>query len=326
MTQGIIFGVSLLISLIITLILEKKFIPFLMRIKMGQVILEIGPRWHKSKEGTPTMGGIFFIVAITLVTLVIGGTEAYKTGDFSVIITLIMMLLFGVIGFFDDYTKFVKKQNKGLTALQKLVFQFVVAALYIAAMAYMGYIDTTLDLPFCDKAVELGGFYYIISTVFITFIVNSVNLTDGIDGLAGSVTLVISILFALLAFVFSNTPMIALTGAAIGGLVGFLWYNINPARIFMGDTGSLFLGGMVVGFAYIFKSPFLIFFGGMWYIIESVSVMMQVFSFKAFGKRIFKMTPIHHHFEMCSWTEHKIVRVFSLFTALMCIIAYIAFI
>ncbi len=326
MTQGIIFLLSLVISLIITLILEKKFIPFLMRIKMGQVILEIGPRWHKSKEGTPTMGGIFFITAIALVTLILGGIEAYKTGDFSVIITLIMMLLFGVIGFIDDYTKFVKKQNKGLTALQKLVLQFVVAALYIASMAYMGYIDTTLDLPFTDKAVELGGFYYVISVVFITFIVNSVNLTDGIDGLAGSVTLVISLLFALLAFIFSNTAVIALTGAAIGGLIGFLWYNINPARIFMGDTGSLFLGGMVVGFAYIFNSPFLIFFAGMWYMIESVSVMIQVFSFQIFGKRVFKMTPIHHHFEMCSWTEHKIVRVFSLFTAVMCIIAYFSFI
>ena len=202
----------------------------------------------------------------------------------------------------------------------------MVATLYIATMAYMGYIDTALDLPFSDKTIELGGFYYIISVIFITFIVNSVNLTDGIDGLAGSVTLVVSILFALLSFIFSNTPMIALTGAAIGGLIGFLWYNINPARIFMGDTGSLFLGGMVAGFAYIFNSPFLIFFGGMWYIIESVSVMIQVFSFKVFGKRVFKMTPIHHHFEMCSWTEHKIVRAFSLFTALMCIIAYFAFI
>ncbi len=326
MTQGIIFGASIVISLIVTLLLEKRFIPFLMRIKMGQVILEIGPRWHKSKEGTPTMGGIFFICAIALVTLVFGGIEAYRTGDLSVIITLIMMLLFGVIGFIDDYTKFVKKQNKGLTALQKLVLQIVVASLYIGAMAHMGYIGTSLDLPFTDKALELGGFYYVISVIFITFMVNSVNLTDGIDGLAGSVTLVISVLFALLAFIFSNTSMTVLTGAAIGGLIGFLWYNINPARIFMGDTGSLFLGGMVVGFAYILNSPFLIFFAGMWYMIESVSVMIQVFSFQTFGKRVFKMTPIHHHFEMCSWTEHKIVRVFSLFTALMCIIAYFAFI
>lgn len=326
MTQGIIFGISLIVSLIITLTLEKKFIPFLMRIKMGQVILEIGPRWHKSKEGTPTMGGIFFIIPITLVTLSVGSIEAYKTGDFSVLITLLMMILFGVIGFIDDYTKFVKKQNEGLTALQKLVFQFAVATAYVVTMASFGYIGTSLDLPFVDKVLELGAFYYIISVIFIVFIVNSVNLTDGIDGLAGSITLVISVLFLLLAFIYSNTALITLTGAAIGGLIGFLWYNINPARIFMGDTGSLFLGGFVVGVSYVFDAPFLIFLAGLWYIIESVSVMIQVFSFKVFGKRVFKMTPIHHHFEMSSWTEHKIVRVFSVFTALMCIIAYFSFI
>ena len=326
MTVGIIFSLSLILSLVITLILEKKFIPFLMRIKMGQVILEIGPRWHKSKEGTPTMGGIFFITAISLVTLLLGSFYSYKSGNWSVIITLIMMFLFGVIGFIDDYTKFVKKQNKGLTALQKLILQFIVSSLYIGAMAYFGYINTSLDLPFTDKFLELGPLYYVLSVIFITFIVNSVNLTDGIDGLAGSVTLVIAVLFSALAFIFKDIPLLALVGSVIGGLIGFLYYNINPARIFMGDTGSLYLGGFVVGVAYIFNCPFLIFFAGLWYIIETVSVMLQVASFQLFGKRIFKMTPIHHHFEMLSWSEHKIVRTFSLFTAVMCILAYFAFI
>ncbi len=326
MTEGIIFSISILLSLVITLILEKKFIPFLMRIKMGQVILEIGPRWHKSKEGTPTMGGIFFITAISAVTLLLGSFYSYKSGNFSVLITLVMMFLFGVIGFIDDYTKFVKKQNKGLSAIQKLILQFIVASLYIAAMAYFGYIGTSLDLPFSDKSLELGFLYYVLSVIFITFIVNSVNLTDGIDGLAGSVTLVIAVLFSALAFIFKDIPLLALVGAVVGGLIGFLYYNINPARIFMGDTGSLYLGGFVVGVAYIFNSPFLIFFAGLWYIIETVSVMLQVASFQIFGKRIFKMTPIHHHFEMLSWSEHKIVRSFSLFTALMCIVAYFSFI
>ena len=326
MTAGIIFTLSIILSLILTLALEKKFIPFLMRIKMGQVILEIGPRWHKSKEGTPTMGGIFFITAITLVTLAFGTYHACISGNFSVIITLVMMLLFGAIGFIDDYTKFVKKENKGLSALQKLVLQIIVSSLYIGVMAYMGYIDTALDLPFTDTTLELGVFYYILSVIFISFIVNSVNLTDGIDGLAGSVTLVISVLFALMAFLLKDIPLIALTGSAIGGLIGFLWYNINPARIFMGDTGSLFLGGFVVGVSYIFNCPILIFIAGLWYVIESVSVMLQVASFQMFGKRIFKMTPIHHHFEMMSWSEHKIVRTFAVFTAIMCIVAYFAFI
>lgn len=326
MSVGIIFSISIVLSLVITLLLEKKFIPFLMRIKMGQVILEIGPRWHKSKEGTPTMGGIFFITAITAVTLIFGSFYSYKSGNWSVVITLVMMFLFGLIGFIDDYTKFVKKENKGLTAIQKLVLQFLVSSLYIGVMAGFGYIGTSLDLPFTDTSVELGPLYYVLSVLFITFVVNSVNLTDGIDGLAGSVTLVIAVLFSALGFIFKDIPLLALVGSAIGGLIGFLWYNINPARIFMGDTGSLYLGGFVVGVAYIFNSPFLIFFAGLWYIIESVSVMLQVASFQMFGKRIFKMTPIHHHFEMLSWSEHKIVRTFSIFTALMCIVAYFAFI
>ncbi|MBR6633908.1 MAG: phospho-N-acetylmuramoyl-pentapeptide-transferase [Clostridia bacterium] len=325
MTIGMIFAISLVASLIITLALEKKFIPFLMRIKMGQVILDIGPRWHKSKEGTPTMGGIFFIFAIVVVTLVFGAYHAVINGDWSVLITLAMMVLFGVIGFIDDYTKFVKKQNQGLTAIQKLVLQFAVSALYIGAMAALGYIDTELKLPFTDKTLELGIFYYILSIIFITFTVNSVNLTDGIDGLAGSVTLVISVLFSALAIMSGGMALTSLMGAVVGGLIGFLWYNINPARIFMGDTGSLFLGGFVVGIAYIFDCPVLVFISGLWYMIESVSVMLQVFSFKVFHRRIFKMTPIHHHFEMIGWSEHKIVRRFSIFTAIMCIIAYFAF-
>lgn len=326
MTAVIIFSLSIILSLILTLALEKKFIPFLMRIKMGQVILEIGPRWHKSKEGTPTMGGIFFITAISVVTLAFGTFYSFKTGNWSVLITLFMMLLFGVIGFVDDYTKFVKKQNKGLTALQKLIFQFAVSSMYVGAMGALGYIHTNLKLPFTDVTLELGALYYVLSVIFITFIVNSVNLTDGIDGLAGSVTLVISVLFSLLAFLSKDIPLLALTGSAVGGLVGFLWYNINPARIFMGDTGSLFLGGFVVGISYIFDCPILIFIAGLWYVIESVSVMIQVFSFKVFHKRVFKMTPIHHHFEMMSWSEHKIVRSFAIFTAIMCIVAYLAFI
>ncbi|MBE6701536.1 MAG: phospho-N-acetylmuramoyl-pentapeptide-transferase [Ruminococcaceae bacterium] len=325
MTVGMIFVLSIILSLIITFFLEKKFIPFLMRIKMGQVILDIGPRWHKSKEGTPTMGGIFFIVAITLTTLLFGLYHAIHNSNYSVIITLCMMLLFGFIGFIDDYTKFVKKQNQGLTALQKLLLQLVVSVLYVATMSYFGYVTTILTLPFTDYTLELGAFYYVFSVLLIAFTVNSVNLTDGIDGLAGSVTLIISVLFSVFAIITKDLPFVSLTGAVIGGLVGFLWYNVNPARIFMGDTGSLFLGGFVVGVAYILNCPLLVLLAGLWYIVESVSVIIQIFSFKVFHKRVFKMTPIHHHFEMLGWSEHKIVITFSLFTALMCIISYFSF-
>lgn len=325
MTVGIIFTAALVISLVATLILEKKFIPLLMQLKMGQIILDIGPRWHKSKEGTPTMGGIFFIAPIAVISLAFGIYFATTDGDWSVLITLVMMLLFGVIGFIDDRTKLLKKQNAGLTAGQKLILQFVVSAIYVGLMGGLGYVNTALELPFTDAVLELGAFYYVFSVLFISFTVNSVNLTDGVDGLAGSVTLVITVLFTVLAMLSRSLSLIALLGAVAGGLIGFLCYNINPARIFMGDTGSLFLGGFVVGMAYIFDCPLIIFISGLWYMIETVSVMIQVFSFKVFHKRVFKMTPIHHHFEMLGWSEHKIVRTFSIFTAIMCIVAYFAY-
>ncbi len=326
MTPTLNFILSLFLSLVVTFVLEKKFIPALMRIKMGQFILDIGPRWHKSKEGTPTMGGIFFISGSIIAFLVFGVYEALQSANFSTLIVAVMMLLFGAIGFVDDYTKFVKKQNKGLSAHSKLVLQLVVSALFLFFMKHFGYISTAVKFPFIDIPLELGRFYYVFAIIFIAFVVNSVNLTDGIDGLAGSVTLVVSIFFACIAFKFSATPLVSLTGALIGGLCSFLYYNINPAKIFMGDTGSLFLGGAVVGIAFALDMPLIIFTAGLWYMIEALSVVLQVASFKLFKKRIFKMSPIHHHFEMCSWSEHKIVRTFSLFTALMCIISYFAFI
>lgn len=326
MTPILNFIISFVISLVITFALEKKFIPALMRIKMGQFILDIGPRWHKSKEGTPTMGGIFFIAGIVVSFLALGIVPAVKNGNYSYIITLLMMLLFGAIGFIDDYSKFVKKQNKGLSAHTKMILQLVAAGLFLFFMKYFGYISTCVSLPFTSVTIELGRFYYVFALFFIAFVVNAVNLTDGIDGLAGSVTLVITVLFAAVGFKLSDASMLTLTGAIAGGLVSFLYYNINPAKIFMGDTGSLFLGGAVIGFAFLLDSPLIIFFAGLWYMIEALSVVLQVLSFKLFKKRIFKMAPIHHHFEMCSWSEHRIVRTFSLFTAIMCIISYLGFI
>ncbi len=322
---------SFVLSVVTAFLLEKKFIPFLMRIKMGQTILEIGPRWHKSKEGTPTMGGLFIMGAVLISFLAFVLPGAVSRGNFSLIIVFIMALLYGAIGFIDDYVKFVKKRNKGLTVMQKLVLQFAVAAAFLFAMKSGGYITTTIALPFCGIILELGIFYYIFSIIFIVLVVNSVNLTDGIDGLASSVTLIVSLLFGAVSYVAARVSGadtmggVAFFAAVMGALVGFLIYNYHPARIFMGDTGSLFLGGVVVGASYYFDCPLIILIAGLIYIIEAASVVIQVGFFKLTKKRIFKMAPIHHHFEMSSWSEVKIVRVFTAFTAVMCILAYAAF-
>lgn len=330
-TSVLWFVGALVMSLVITVILEKKFIPALMRIKMGQTILEIGPRWHKSKEGTPTMGGIFFITAIYITMFVLALYYAVCNNDLSILILLVFMFMNGLIGFADDYVKFIKKRNKGLTPMQKMVFQFASAALFLLSLELGGYIDTSLALPFTDTRIELGMAYYILSLFFIVYITNSVNLTDGIDGLCASVTLVISVLFGGMAIAAStaagacDVSKLVLFGAVTGGMFGFLVYNFHPARVFMGDTGSLFLGATVVGAAYIFDAPLIAMFAGLIYVIESLSVVIQVTSFKLTGKRVFKMSPIHHHFEMCGWGEVKIVAVFSALTVAFSILAYFMF-
>ncbi len=325
------FIAAMLMSFVITVILEKKFIPALMRIKMGQTILEIGPRWHKNKEGTPTMGGIFFISAIYITMLVLALYDAVINNRISMLILLMFMLLNGLVGFADDYVKFIKKRNKGLSAMQKMVFQFASAALFLLSMELTGNMETALSLPFTDVKIELGMAYYILSMFFIVYMTNSVNLTDGIDGLCASVTLIIMVLFGGMSVASSialgacDVSSLVLFGAVAGGMFGFLVYNFHPARVFMGDTGSLFLGATVVGAAYVFKAPLIALVAGLIYVIESLSVVIQVISFKLFKKRVFKMSPIHHHFEMCGWGEVKIVAVFTVLTVIFSILAYFMF-
>ena len=322
---------ALLMSFVITVILEKKFIPVLMRIKMGQTILEIGPRWHKNKEGTPTMGGIFFITAIYITTFVLALYHAVVNSDLSLLILLVFMFMNGLIGFADDYVKFIKKRNKGLSPMQKMVFQFASAALFLLSMELGGYLETSLTLPFTDFRLEMGMLYYILSMFCIVYVTNSVNLTDGIDGLCASVTLIIGVLFGGMSIAASvsagmcDVSKLVLFGALTGGMFGFLVYNFHPARIFMGDTGSLFLGATVVGAAYLFDAPLIALVAGLIYIIESLSVVIQVISFKLTGKRVFKMSPIHHHFEMCGWGEIKIVAVFTVLTVIFSVLAYLMF-
>ena len=320
--------ISVLIAIFaITVILEKLVIPILASHKVGQRILEIGPRWHKDKAGTPTMGGICFIMAILVVMAIFSVIVAIK-GKSSELISLALALglatLNGMIGFFDDYTKLVKKQNEGFSAKTKIILQSIVAIIYLIAMGLTGNINTALHIPFTSVWLELGAFYYVFAFVLIIGFVNSVNLTDGIDGLASSVTLVVGIFFSAVAFAI-NDRTLALVGAAlIGATAGFLVYNFYPARVFMGDTGSLFLGGLVVGAVFVLDEPMIIFLVGIIYLIEAMSDIIQVGVFKLSGRkiRVFKMAPIHHHFEKCGWSEKKIVAIFSLVTLIFCTIAY----
>ena len=312
---------------VLTVILEKLIIPILQSHKVGQRILEIGPRWHKNKAGTPTMGGICFIMAILVIMAIISVIVAIK-GEAKSLIPLALALglatLNGMIGFFDDYTKLVKKQNEGFTAKQKIVLQSLAAIIYLAAMGLTDNINTALHIPFTSVGLELGAFYYVFAFVLIIGFVNSVNLTDGIDGLASSVTLVVGIFFSVVAFVYDMRMLAFLGACLIGATAGFLMYNFYPARVFMGDTGSLFLGGLVVGATFVLDEPMIIFLVGIIYLIEAASDIIQVGVFKLSGRkiRVFKMAPIHHHFEKCGWSEIKIVVIFSLVTAIFCVIAF----
>ena len=318
MTLGVFF---------VTWLILRKLIPVLKSRKIGQKIYDIGPRWHKGKEGTPIMGGLGFIIATVIGIAAISGVYLYFGREkelLGVWLTLALALLNGLIGFFDDYTKLIKKQNQGFLAWQKLVLQLLVAAVYLWAMSACGFIDTALEIPYFDIELELGIFYYFFAILFIAGMVNSVNLTDGIDGLCSSVSAVVGAFFAVVAFVMLRPELAIFPATVIGGTVGFLMYNFYPAKIFMGDTGSLYLGGAVVGMAFLIEEPLIIMIAGIIYLIEVASVILQVGYFKiTHGKRIFKMAPIHHHFEKCGWSEVKIVGVFTLITAIACVLAYL---
>ncbi len=321
-----------ILTFILTVIFSRILIPILKSHKMGQKILEIGPRWHKSKEGTPTMGGIAFIFAMTAVMILVTVLLTLKNGEVPVALvsTFVYALACAFIGCIDDSAKLRKKQNEGLTAIQKLLLQIAAAALYTAALAYFGCIGTSLYIPFLNIwTPDLGFIYYIFIVFMLVGMDNAVNLTDGIDGLASSVTAVVSVFFLFAAFVmYGDIPKIeaevgVLAASMLGATLGFLVYNWNPARVFMGDTGSLFLGALVMGMALIFDNPLVVIVFGIVYIIETLSVMIQVTYFKlTHGKRFFKMAPIHHHFEKCGWNEVTIVTVFSFVTAVFSVIAY----
>ena len=302
-------------AFIVCALIGPVLIPYLHKLKFGQSIRECRPASHMAKSGTPTMGGLMMLAAL-LVALLWGNFTPH------VIIALVLTVGHAVIGFIDDYIKVVKKRNLGLTASQKLILQFLVAAAFLAVLAIAGYGTTTTTIPFVGK-VDLGFFYYIIAAVAIVGIVNSVNLTDGIDGLDGSVTFFACVAFMLIACVKSYLGITAMSAASAGACLGFLVWNFHPAKVFMGDTGSLFLGGLVCALAFAIDMPILLIPIGIIYIVEELSVILQVSYFKiTHGKRLFKMSPIHHHFEMCGWSEVKIVGVFSAVTAVFGAIAF----
>ncbi|MCL2486762.1 MAG: phospho-N-acetylmuramoyl-pentapeptide-transferase, partial [Oscillospiraceae bacterium] len=295
--------------------------PWLKRLKYGQTIKDIGPTWHAGKQGTPTMGGIIFVGGILLACLVAlpvyilwsGGSP--EPAGARVCAGLGMGILYGLVGFFDDYVKIVNKRNLGLTAYQKLIFQFGIAFAYLATIYFSGDKGAGATyIPFVGR-LELGFWFYLISIVMIVGFVNAVNLTDGIDGLCSSVTFFAAVSLMLAAGFSQAFEMGILAAAVAGGCVGFLMWNFFPAKVFMGDTGAFFLGGLFCALAFGMNMPVLIPVVGIIYLCEAGSVIIQRYYYKlTHGKRIFKMSPIHHHFEMCGWSEVKIVVVFSAVT------------
>ncbi len=326
---GIWTIVAAVIAFGVTALLGFWFIPFLKRVKFGQTIREVGPKWHAEKDGTPTMGGIMFIIGIAVAVVVSlpllywtmssgnsMGTAETMLMQVKVIAGGLMALAFGAIGFIDDYIKVVKKRNLGLTVIQKLILQCLASGGYIATIILAGGKPETI-IPFVGT-VNMGIAYWILAFFAIIGMVNAVNFTDGIDGLNGSVTFFVSIFFMLIGAFTMQSGMSLFSAAVAGGCMGFLMWNLNPAKVFMGDTGSLFLGGAVCAMAFGMNVPILLIPMGIVYIVEILSVVMQVTYFNlTHGKRLFKMSPIHHHFEMCGWGEMKICIVFSGVTVLM---------
>ncbi len=313
---------SILPCFVIALIAGKFIIPWLRAMKAGQTIREVGPKWHNSKAGTPAMGGLVFILTALIGTLVLCLIFNVWTSA----LVFAFALVFGAIGFLDDYFKVKKKQNLGLTALQKILLQLAASALYLFLLYETEHLHASIWIPFTKVSWNIPIWVYIPFAVFVIVgTVNAVNLTDGIDGLATGVTMPVMIFFLVTALALKKAELAIFPAALLGGLAGFLCYNFHPAKAFMGDTGSLFLGGAVCGLAFALDIPLILILVGIVYIVETVSVMMQVTYFKlTHGKRIFKMTPIHHHFEMCGWSEVKIWVVFVSVSVAACVLAWFA--
>lgn len=306
----------IIVSFLISACLCPIVIPFLHKLKCGQYIRKEGPRKHQEKSGTPTMGGLIILASVVITSLI------YVRNFKQIVPILFVTLGFGIVGLMDDYIKVVMKRNMGLSVMEKLLLQTIVSVIFIFYIDYLGMGDSIIIPFFSDKEWNVGSFYNILVLVVILGTVNGANFTDGIDGLATGVTLIITVFFGVIAYAVNDsiTPII---GAVTGALMGFFLFNVYPARVFMGDTGSLALGGFVASTAIVLKMHLFIIIVAFIYFIEVLSVIIQVLFFKLTkGKRLLKMAPIHHHLELCGWSETRIVAVFSVVTALLCIVAY----
>lgn len=327
-----------IVSFAVTALLGFIVIPYLRKLKFGQTILEEGPNWHKDKQGTPTMGGVMMVAGV-LISMAVGFAFSFLTkSDYSAEMSepynltmlmagIIMSLCMCAIGFFDDYIKVVKKRNLGLTAKQKTFMQLLVSAVYLVTLALCG-MHTTY-IPFLGEISIVNGagiLFWPIALMFIYGFTNAVNLTDGLDGLASSVTLVVACAFMLASGRMGIGSVNSLSAALAGACAGFVVWNSKPAKVFMGDTGSMFLGGMVVALSFGIGRPILLLLMGCVYLLEALSVVLQVFWFKRTGKRIFKMSPLHHHFEMSGFSEQKVVVLFSFVAFIGCLIALLSII
>ena len=325
---SITFAIGTAAVFALTVAAERILIPILRSHKLGQKILDIGPRWHKSKEGTPIMGGLGFILAalvVMAVFFVVRGIQGRGADYIPLALTLGLAVGNGAIGFVDDYCKLVKKQNEGLTWKQKLFLQLALATAYVVVMAYTGNHSTSVNLPFTDRTLYLGWGVYPLSVIILAGVTNGGNITDGVDGLASGVTFVIGGFFAVCAFSVQNEQVGAVGAILIGASLGFLVYNFHPAKVFMGDTGSLFFGSLVIGTAFMMREPIVGLIVAAVFILEMLSSLLQVVYFRlTHGKRLFKMAPVHHHFEQCGWGENRIVLTFSLTEALFCVLAWFA--
>ena len=301
-------------------VLGYFLLPVLRALKAGQSVREIGPTWHNNKAGTPLMGGLMFIFASIICLLVCLPSMT----EYSVFYVLILGLCFGLVGFLDDFCKVKYKRDLGLTAIQKALLQMAVSALFLYLLHLQGSLTCDLYIPFVDMTFYIHPIVYIFFAMFVMVgCVNAVNLTDGIDGLSSSVTIPVMVFFAAAAIALNRLDLALLPATLVGGLIAYLFYNWHPAKVFMGDTGSLFLGGVVCGLACALDMPLVLILVGFVYIVETVSDIIQIIYFKVtHGKRFFKMAPIHHHFEMCGWKEVKIVIVFALVSAVMCVVAW----
>ncbi len=318
-----------ILSFLIAFLLGFVLIPWLRKLKFGQTILDIGPAWHKSKQGTPVMGGIMFIISTIVSTVCILVIDYFMGGNLfasehvvpdslkvKLVAGVVLSLGLGLVGFADDYIKVVKKRNLGLTEIQKTIPQVILIVAYLVALSMNGL--TYMKIPFVG-AVDLKWFFWIFGVCVIYGAVNAVNFTDGVDGLCASVTSVAAISFCIAALMTKFFGISILAAALFGGCLGYLIWNYYPSKVMMGDTGSMFLGGMVVALAYAIDCPIILLFFGIIYVIEALSDVIQIGYFKiTHGKRIFKMAPIHHHFEMCGWKERKVVTIFSLVNMIGC--------